>query len=286
VVGLVAYARSEGLGVQLTVFGLKTVAAAGVLAAAVGGAVIARADDLGARAAQAEGGLAMGSLTKGDRDLAVDRPAQAGMTDGFRISNKSSKALEVTVKARPWTQSASGVVSPNRRGTLPGVAVSESAFTLQPGAEKDLTVALQSVPSAGYLYGALEVVGLPTDVEKAKGIVTGYRLVSALRYSPATPTYSLKAGAVKTSGKGSKKALTVTVRNAGNTVAPVTGTVKLKGATGTKNGTVKSTKILPRKSVAIALASLRSLRAGSYTATVTLIQNKQKTTLKKTIRVR
>ena len=76
------------------------------------------------------------------------------------------------------------------------------------------------------------------------------------------------------------------MRNTGNTIAPVSGTVKLKGATGTKNGTVKSTRILPGKSVALGLASVSSLRAGSYTATVTLIQNKQKTTLKKTIRVR
>jgi hypothetical protein len=268
------------------VFGLKTVAAAGVLAAAVGGAVIARADDLGARAAQAEGGLGIGSLTKGDKALSVDRTAQAGVTDGFRVSNRSSKALVVTIKARPWTQSSSGAVSPNRRGTLSGVAVSESDFTLQPGAEKDLTVTLNAVPSAGFLYGALEVVGLPAGAEKAKGVVTGYRLVSALRYNAATPKYSLKAGAAKISGTGSKKTLTLSVRNAGNTVAPVTGTVKLKGATGTKNGTLKATRILPGKSIALGLASLRSLRAGSYTATVTLIQNKQKTTLKKNIRVR
>jgi hypothetical protein len=268
------------------VSGLKTAAVAGVLAAAVGGAVIARADDLGARATQLQGGLAIGSLNKGDKNLTVDRPAQAGGVDGFRISNKSSKALVVTIKARPWTQSSSGAVSANRRGTLGGVTVSESDFTLQPGAEKDITVTLSSAPSAGYLYGALEVVGLPTDVAKSKGVITGYRLVSALRYTPATATYGLKAGAAKISGKGSKQTLTLSVRNTGNTIAPVTGTVRLKGATGTKNGTVKSTRILPGKSVALGLASLSSLRAGSYTATVTLIQNKQKTTLTKKIRVR
>jgi hypothetical protein len=272
--------------VQVTVFGLKTVAAAGVLAAAVGGAVIARADDLGARAAQAEGGLSIGSLTAGDLDLAVDRPAQAGATDGFRISNKSSKALDVTIKARPWTQSSSGATAPNRRGTLSGVAVSDSEFTLQPGAVKDVTVKLSSTPSAGYLYGALEVVGLPDDADKAKGIVTGYRLVSALRYNAATPVYKLKVGSAKLSGKGSKKAITLKVRNSGNTVAPVSGEVRFKGATGTKNRTVKSIKILPRKTVALTLAKARSLRKGSYTATVTLIQNEDKTTFKRKVRVR
>jgi hypothetical protein len=265
----------------------KTVAAAGMAAAAVGGAVVARADESPARAAQATGGLSLMATTdSGDKSLAIDRQAQAGATDGFKVANHSDKALDVTVKARPWTQSSSGAVSPNRRSTLGGVTVSESEFTLQPGAEKDFTVALGAVPSAGYLYGALEIVGIPTDAAKAKGVVAGYRLVDAIRYSAATATYGLKAGAAKISGKGSKKMLTLSVRNTGNTVAPVTGTVKIKGALGTKNGTVKAIRILPRKSVALGLASVRSLRAGSYTATVTLIQNKQKTTLKKKIRVR
>ena len=65
-----------------------------MLAAAVGGAVIARADDLGA---QCRAGFRAGSrsarLNKGDKALTVDRPAQAGAIDGFRIANKSSKAL-------------------------------------------------------------------------------------------------------------------------------------------------------------------------------------------------
>jgi hypothetical protein len=38
--------------------------------------------------------------------------------------------------------------------------------------------------------------------------------------------------------------------------------------------------------VALGLASGARLRAGSYTATVTLIQNKQKTTITKQIKVR
>jgi hypothetical protein len=267
--------------------GLKTVAAAGALAAAAGGAVIARADDQGARAAQTGGGLAISTTTGStDATLMVDRPAQAGATDKLKIANNTKQALTVTVAARPWTQSTSGVVAPNRRGNLAGVSVSERAFTLEPEASKDITVALGGVPSAGYLYGALEVVGVPANLAKTKGIVAGYRLVNSLRYNAAKPVYSLKAGAAKVSGKGSKKALTLTVRNAGNTIAPVTGTVKLKGALGTKNGAVKATRILPAKSVAVTLASGSSLRAGSYTATVTLIQNKQKTTLTKKIKVR
>ena len=267
--------------------GLKTVAAAGLLAAAVGGAVIARADDPSARVAQAGGGLAL-LTTEGsaDQTLMVDRPAQAGATDKLKVANNSKQALTVTVTARPWTQSASGVVAPNRRATLGGVAVSEQSFALAPGATKDLTVTLGSVPSAGYLYGALEVVGVPADIAKRKGVVAGYRLLNSLRYNAATATYGLKAGAAKISGTGSKKTLTLSVRNTGNTIAPVSGTVKVNGALGTKNGAIKSTRILPGKSVSLGLAALSSVRAGSYTATVTLIQNKKKTSLTKKITVR
>ena len=267
--------------------GLKAVAVAGVLSAAVGGAVIARADDPSGTAAQAGGGLAISTTTgSADSTLMVDRVAQAGAADKLKVANNTSKPLVVTVAARPWTQSASGVASPNRRAKLSGVTVNEGQFTLAAGASKDLTVTLDAVPPAGFLYGALEVVCLPSDLDKSKGVVAGYRLVNSLRYNAATATYGLKAGAVKVLRTGSKQTLALSVRNTGNTIAPVTGSVKLKGALGTKNGALKSTRILPGKSVAVGLASLSSLRAGRYTATVTLIQNKRKTTLTKQIRVR
>jgi hypothetical protein len=267
--------------------GLKTVAVAGVLAAAVGGAVIARADDPSGRAAQAEGGLSLATVNAPQgAKLVVDQTAQAGAARTFKVANNSKTELAVTAKARPWKQSAGGAVGANRGSSLAGVGVSEEAFTLAPGASKDITVTLTSAPASGYLYGALEVIGLAADLSKRKGVVAGYRLLSALRYNAATPAYSLKAGAAKVAGKGSAKTLTLAVRNAGNTVAPVTGTVKLKGPLGTKNGSVKALRILPGKSVSLALASGSSLRAGSYTATVTLIQSKQKTTIRKKIKVR
>ncbi len=48
---------------------------------------------------------------------------------------------------------------------------------------------LESVPSVGYEYGALEVIGQrePPGADSHKGIVTGYRLVGNLRMDPATP---------------------------------------------------------------------------------------------------
>jgi len=233
----------------------------------------------GAAAAQADGGLAVSSGT-------IDAAAKAGAYGPVKVSNRSATALTVTVAPRQWTQAANGKVSPNRRGGLAGVSVSAPSFTLAPGEERDLTVNVASIPAAGSLYGALEVVGLPSDLTQSHGVVAGYRLVSSLRYTAATATYGLKAGAAKVSGTGAKRTLTLSVRNTGNTIAPVTGTVKLKGALGTNNGALKSTRILPGKTVAVSLASLSSVRAGNYAATVTLIQNKQKTKVTRNVRVR
>jgi hypothetical protein len=259
--------------------GRKTIAAAGVLAVIAGGAVIAQADDQNARVAQAGGGLSASPVL-------IERATQVGRANTVTIANRSSGALDVTVNARPWTQSSSGIVSPKRTATLAGVELSEKAFTLAPGQSKDVTVTQKSAPAGGYLYGAVEVVGLPTDIAKRKGVVAGYRILGSLRFNSTTPVYSLKLGAAKIAGKGTKKTLTLAVRNAGNTIAPVTGTVRLKGPTGTKNLSVKATRILPGKNIALGLASGGSLSAGKYTATVTLTQAKQKTTITKKITVR
>jgi hypothetical protein len=259
--------------------GRKTIAAAGVLAAVAGGAVIARADDPSARTAQAPGGLSASPVL-------IERTTQVGGTNTVNVANRSSGTLDIKVEARPWTQSAGGLVSPKRSATLAGMEVSEKSFTLAPGTSKDVTLTLKSAPKGGSLYGAIEIVGLPSDLAKRKGVVTGYRILGSLRFNSPAPAYSLKLGAAKIAGKGSKKTLTLAVRNAGNTIAPVTGTVRLKGPTGTRNLSVKATRILPGKNIALGLASGRSLSAGKYTATVVLTQAKQKTTISKKITVR
>jgi hypothetical protein len=174
-------------------------------------------------------------------------------------------------------------VAPNRRKELSGVTISDAEFTLPRGGSKVITVTKRDAAS---LYGALEVVALPADVAERKGVVAGYRILTALRYNPAARTYSLKAGAAKMTGSGSKRALALTVRNAGNTIDPVTGKVRLSGPLGTRNGSIKSTRILPGKSVALALASASGLQAGTYKATITLTQAKRKTTITKRIRVK
>src|SRR3954453_1385841 len=156
--------------------------AAGVLAAGAAGVMIAHAAS--PHAAQAKGGLAL-TNTK------ISRQAVAGALDLVKVTNNSDKTLNVTVAARPWIQSSSARVVPNRRKTLSQVGVGDGSFTLRPGASKDITVTLKSVPTAGYLYGALEIIGLPSG--KGKGVITGYRLLGVLRYNAAHASYGLKA---------------------------------------------------------------------------------------------
>ena len=249
------------------------VVAAGVLVA--GGATLAQAGDAkNTRIAADQGGLSVSPF-------GVERGATIGAKDEITVANRSKETLTVAVKARPWTQSSSGAVSPNRRSTLGAVKVSAGDFTLAPGEERKLEVTLGATASNGSLYGALEVIGLPKDVESRKGVVTGYRLVGALRYHPANKTYKLTAGTPKVA---KDKTLVLPLRSQGNTNDPVSGTVRVKGALGTKNGSIKATRILPGKQVSLALA--KQLKAGSYTATISLKQGTLKTTVTKKLRVK
>jgi hypothetical protein len=250
---------------------------AGALAAGAA-AMIAHADGSHAGAAATEGGLSISPVS-------IERQAAAGASNVVTVANHSNGTLKVTVKARPWTQSSSGLVAPNRRVTLRGVAVSEGSFTLAPGAGKDVTVTMSGAPAGGSLYGALEVVGMPASMAK-KGVVTAYRLVGALRYNPATPVYAFKVGAAKIVKRGASKTLTLALRSTGNTTASVRGSLLLRGPLGSRQGSVKATRILPGKSIALALASAKKLMPGRYTATVTLHQGTFEKSYKKKITLR
>jgi hypothetical protein len=229
-----------------------------------GGTALVQGAAAGGSAAQtAAGGLSV-------MPALIEHNAQPGELAKLTVANRSKAPLDVTVTPRPWVQAVTGKVSPNRRGTLPGVSVSQSKFTLKPGAETVVVANLTSAPSAGYLYGAMEVVGVPADAATRKGVVLGYRLVGSLRVLPAAPKNLITAGKVKASGKTA----VVPVKNAGNTLDPVSGSVKVKGAQGTKNFSVAAVKILPGKTVNLPAGT--KLAKGSYTATVSLTQRGKK----------
>jgi hypothetical protein len=250
----------------------RLAAVAGVAAIATAGAVIARADDPGARTAQANGGLRVSPA-------GIERQAAAGVANTVTVTNDSRETLEITVNARPWRQSSTGQTSPNRRRTLGGVSISDKEFSLGSGDSKQLTV---TKTSGSPLFGALEVIGLPRNADDRKGVVTGYRIVGALRFNPAERTFKLSIGSLKVS----KKSLVLSVRNSGNTVEPVIGNVRLKGPLGTRQTSVDSTRILPRKRISLPLMSTKRLTPGRYTATITLRQGGQRFEATKRVRIR
>jgi hypothetical protein len=231
-------------------------AAAGQMAAA-GGKAAARQD---------QSGLSM-------TPVIVERQASAGPIATYTIANRSSAPLAITVTPRPWAQAPNGKVSPDRRKTLnANVSVSEPRFDLAPGEVKNVAVNLTSVPSSGSLYGALEIVGLPQDAATRKGVVLGYRLVGAIRMTPASPTTGLKVGNPKAAGRTA----TISVKNTGNTIDPVSVSLRVKGATGTRTPTVPALRILPGNTVQIPVGN--KLQRGTYTVTLQLSQRGKRVT--------
>ena len=120
---------------------------------------------------------------------------------------------------------------------------------------------LDRVPSRGSQYGALDVVGKPT--KRRKGINVTYRLVSSLRFNPTAGARRcrLRAGKARVTGRGSSRALVLQVRNRGNTVDPVGGSVDVSGSGGGRSGAISSSRILPGKRIDLRLLCLSGMRA-------------------------
>ena len=208
--------------------------------------------------------------------------AARGASTAVTVSNSTGKPLKVTVTARPWSQKRSGRVAASRTRRLAGVTVGAASFTMATGTTRTVAVRLTRMPAAKSLFGALEVVGRP--VKKTKGINVAYRLIPSLRFNPASGArrISLSAGVAKVASR----AVVLPVRNAGNTVDAVSGSVSISGGGSGRSGSLRSVRILPGKTVNFDLTARRGLRAGSYTATVTLRQGGKSRKLTRRFRVR
>jgi hypothetical protein len=219
-----------------------------------------------AAAAAAAGGLSI-------KPAVLEQTARRGTSDTVELVNSSDRKLDITIAARPWRQSRTGTVAADRRRTLSRfVRVSDASFALGGGDRRTITVTLARVPSRGSLYGSLEVIGRPS--RPRKGVNVAYRLIGSLRFNPPSSARKLKlrAGAARVSGRKGNRALTLQVRNSGNTIDPVGGDVVIRGPRGGRSTGISAVKILPGKRVSLELASLNGLRAGRYTAAVTLKQ--------------
>jgi hypothetical protein len=238
-------------------------ALAAAVVAGVAATQVASADSPRSAAAAAQGGL---SVTPS----IVETTARNGASVSTTVTNTTGGKLRVRVRARPWRQARSGTVAANRARRLSGVGLSATRFTLAPNARRSVTLTLRSTRAS--LFGALEVVGKP--VKKRRGINVAYRLISSVRFNPAASArrYRVRAGSARVSGR----TLSLLVRNAGNTVDPIGGSVSVSGAGGGRSGTISPVRILPGNLVALRAASLSGLPRGRYTARITLTQGGQR----------
>ena len=258
--------------------------AAGALSLAVAGAatggVIARADGSAPRARAArQGGLLITPST-------VERTARRGGVGGFTVKNTTRDALRVTVTVRPWTQNrATGAVALDKRASLtPYVRASPATFDLAPGS-RSVRLAMRRMTAGGSLYGGIEVFAKQQRRPKARnGIVPQWDLVGRLRLNPSRKRPNLHFGAAGVVGSGGGRSLVLAVRNTGNTLDPVGGTVSITGPS-RRDATIPQVSVVPAQVVYLKGGALRGLAGGDYTATWSVTQGSRRYTAKRTFKL-
>lgn len=204
----------------------------------------------------------------------IERPAVAGPLGEVRVANAERTPIRVTIAARPWRQARSGRVAPDRRRTLRDVRLAARRFTLAPGQARVVPARLLRTPASGSAYGAVEVVGRP-EGRRRGGVKLVYRLITSLRIDPVGDRLRtrLTVGRARITGRGRSRTLVVAVRNRGNSAAPVTGAVRLRGPRGTVRGAFPATRILPGSTVDLRLRPREGVPAGRLRAAIGLRQH-------------
>ncbi|MFT4036282.1 MAG: hypothetical protein QM679_11980 [Patulibacter sp.] len=225
----------------------------------------------------AAGGLAISPAT-------IEREAKPGSIGSVRVTNGASKTLRITVSARPWIQSRNGAVRPNDTRRLSQIKLGVTAFTLAPGQVRSVPASLLSRPSSGSLYGTISVIGTVVGASSSNGVTARYRLLAGLRLNPSTARRSLRAvvGSARYSGGTTR----IGVRNAGNTVEPISGSATVSGPSGTRRVSITAQRIVPGATVDLRLPHGR-LQAGRYTIALRLDQGGRRVaTVTRSVRVR
>jgi hypothetical protein len=254
--------------------------AAGVaLASAATGGVIARADDAPPRAQAAQqGGV---SITP----AALEQTARRGAVGRFTVRNTTRDTLRVTVTVRPWIQNRStAAVSLNKRASLtPYVRASPQTFNLAPGS-RTVTLNMRRLTASGSLYGGFQVFARQRRPRARNGIIPQWDLVGRLRLNPSRKRPNLRVGATDVVGRGNGRSLILAVRNIGNTLDPVGGSVRITGPTA-RNANIPQVAVVPGQVVYLKGGALRGMRAGNYTATWSITQGGKRYTARRTFRL-
>jgi hypothetical protein len=203
-----------------------------------------------------------------------EHTANRGSVGSLKISNTTSVPMTVKVVLRPWAQAPSGEVSPNRHHRLADVRLTASSFALPARASRTIGFSLRRIPRGRSLYGAIEVTGAPH--RKARGgVKLAYRLVSSLRLDPPkrAQSFHAKAGRLVEHGSIGHGTLLLAVRNRGNTIVPIGGSVHIGCSGHSLSAKAKAKMIVPGRIVNVPLAELPgTLSRGRCTVTVALTQ--------------
>jgi hypothetical protein len=255
---------------------------AGALSLAVAGVatsgVIARADDSAPRAHASAGGVQLTPAT-------VEKTARRGTIGAITIKNTTTDTLNVLVRVRPWNQNrTTWAVTPNLNATLSTyVRATTQSFQLRPGS-RTVSLTMRKMAPGGSLYGGIEVFAKPRNAKARNGIIPQYRVVGRLRLNPATKRPNARIGNVDVVGSGRSRGLILAVRNVGNTLDAIGGSVSMTGPT-SRNANVTPVAVVPGQVVYLKGGSVSGMKAGSYTATWTLNQGGKRYTVRKTFRL-
>jgi hypothetical protein len=261
----------------------RTRLAAGALGLAVAGTatggVIARADDSApvARVAQ-QGGV---SITP----ALVEKTAKRGTIGSVTVKNTTKDTLRITVNVRPWIQNrATGAVVLNTRATLaPYVRASPASFNLAPG-QRTVKLNMVRMTQSGSLYAGFQVFAKQVKAKARNGIIPQWDLRGKLRLNPTSKRPNLKLGSTRVLGRGDGRSLILEVRNLGNTLDPVGGTVNITGPT-PRNANVPQISVVPGQVVQLKGGALKGMKGGNYTASWSITQGGKRYTTRASFRL-
>jgi hypothetical protein len=241
--------------------------------------IAAQADDSAPRAQAAQqGGVSITPAT-------VEATAKKGSVGTFTVKNTTKDTMRVTVTVRPWSQNrSSGAVVINKRANLsPYVVGSPKSFTLKPGSRK-IKLRMRRMTHSRSLYGGIQVFARQKKRKATNGIIPQWDLVGRLRLNPKRKRPNMRVGATDVVGRGNNRSLILAVRNIGNTLDPVGGTVKITGPT-SRNATISQVSVVPGQVVYLKGGSVRGMKRGSYTATWSITQGSKRYTAKRTFKL-
>ena len=118
---------------------------------------------------------------------------------------------------------------------------------------------MRRMTASGSLYGGFQVFAKQAKPKATNGIIPQWDLRGKLRLNPSRKRPNLRVGATDVVGRGNNRSLILAVRNIGNTLDPVGGTVRITGPTA-RNATIPQVGVVPGQVVYLKGGALRGMK--------------------------